>query len=164
MFEERSVAVQGLIEALGRQRGRLEVLLFKLVLANLVLAEGDGRFVAPAIAEVDDAVALVHTGDGSVEAALTDVAAEWGLDAPITVADLLGVVPELLRSQLEDHQAWLTEVITEIETVTRDNRRLAVVGLDAVRGSLGLAEALTYGADGFRQRSDRPDSHMERAL
>lgn len=145
-----------LAETLWYERRLLEFLLFKLVSANLVLATDDRRFVGPAIAEVDKVVGEVRQAEKDRDIVLAEVAETMGVPAEdLTLSYLALHAPPDMRSIFEDHRDGFMDLTNEIETLTRENRRLATLGLDDIAGTLRLAggadpsaSAQSYTADG----------------
>ncbi len=162
-----------LAETLWYERRLLEFLLFKLVSANLVLATDDRRFVGPAIAEVDKVVGEVRQAEKDRDTVLADVAATMGVPADsITLSFLAQHAPSDMRAAFEDHRDGFMELANEIETLTRENRRLATLGLDDITGTLRLAggavdsatDAQSYTADGRLGRASQRPTRIDRVL
>ena len=146
-----------LIDMLWFERRLLEFLLFKLVTANLVLTANDRRFVTSAISEVDRVMEEVRRAEGQRAFAVDRLASEWGIAADkLSLGYLASNAPQEIRQQFEEHRAGFLGLVQEIEHITRENRRLATVELDSIRGTLGLSDGLTYDAAG---RRSSPASH-----
>jgi hypothetical protein len=154
-----------LIDTLWLERRILEHLLFKLVLANLVLGADDRRFIPKALAEVEQVVEGLRRIEVERDRIVHAAAEQWRVPAPsLTLGYLASEGPEALRESFEDHRIAFLELVAEIDAVTRENRRLAMVSLDGIRSTLGLAEPLTYDAAGRRGRPDEAASRVERVL
>ena len=154
-----------LIDTLWVERRLLEHLLFKLVLANLMLGADDRRFIPKALAEVEHGVEGVRRIEAERDRVVHAAADEWHVSAHhLTLGYLATEGPEALRESFEDHRIALLELVSEIDAVTQENRRLAMVSLDGIRSTLGLAEPLTYDAAGRRGRPDGTASRVERVL
>jgi FlgN protein len=153
---QNSDQLKRLAETLWYERRLLEFLLFKLVSANLVLATDDRRFVGPAIAEVDKVVGEVRQAEKDRDIVLVEVAEAMGVSTEdLTLSYLAQHAPSDMRSSFEDHRDGFMDLTNEIETLTRENRRLATLGLDDIAGTLRLAggsgpatDVQPYTADG----------------
>ena len=148
-----------LIDTLWLERRILEHLLFKLVLANLLLGADDRRFIPKALAEVEHGVEGVRRIDAERNRVVHAAAVEWHVSAHnLTLGYLATDGPEALRESFEGHRAAFLELVSEIGAVTQENRRLAMVSLDGIGSTLGLAEPLTPDA---AERRGRPDGNGE---
>ncbi len=137
------------MDTLWYERHLLEFLLFKLVTANLVLISNDHRFVPSAISEVERVMEEVRKAEGHRAFALEKLAGEWKVPADRLSLEYLAThAPNEVRPHFQDHRAGFLELVGEIEELTRENRRLASVGLEGIRGTLGLADGLTYDSAG----------------
>ncbi len=154
-----------LADTLWYERRLLEFLLFKLVSANLVLTSGDHRFVTPAVAEVErvmEAVRVAETDRGRV---LEQCAHAMNTSpATLTLAYLAKHAPPALREDFAEHRTGFMELVNEIETLTRENRRLASVSLEDLRDTLGLPENITYDAAGRRGPTSQRPTTIDRIL
>lgn len=140
-----------LVDMLWFERRLLEFLLFKLVTANLVLTANDRRFVTSAISEVERVMQEVRKAESQRTFAVDKLALEWGVPADrLSLGYLATRAPVEIRAEFEDHRNGFLALVEEIEQITRENRRLATVGLETIRGTLGLADGLTYDAAGRR--------------
>ena len=157
--------VHELVDTLWFERRLLEFLLFKLVSANLVLSADDWRFVAPAIAEVERVVQEVRQAEADRAGLLSEVASEWNVGPhQLTLAYLAEHAPPELKSDLEDHRDAFMQLVNEIEELTRENRRLATVGIDGIRETLGLSQTVTYDAAGRRGQRPASATRFDRVL
>jgi hypothetical protein len=154
-----------LMDTLWLERHILERLLFRLVLANLVLGADDRRFIPKALAEVEQVVEGMRKVEAERDQMVHAAAADWNVPSHILTLEYLATEgPEALRESFEDHRVAFLELVSEIDVVTQENRRLAMVSLDGIRGALGLTEPLTYDAAGRRGRPDGGASRVERVL
>lgn len=149
-----------LADTLWYERRLLEYLLFKLVSANLVLIADDRRFVGPAIAEVDAVMAEIRRAEQQRDAVVAAVARDYNVPpSQVGLTFLVEEAPDLLRGTFEDHREAFQELVAEIELLTRENRRLATVGLDGIQGTLGFAGGDIYDSSGRATRTpDHPIS------
>jgi hypothetical protein len=149
-----------LADTLWYERRLLEYLLFKLVSANLVLIANDRRFVGSAIAEVEAVMAEIRKAEGLRSEVVAAVARECNVPAPaVGLAFLVESAPDSLRATFEDHRVTFQQLVGEIEVLTKENRRLATVALDGIRGTLGFAGGDIYDAAGRATRT--PDQHVK---
>ena len=154
-----------LADTLWYERRLLEYLLFKLVSANLVLIADDRRFVGPAVAEVDAVMSEIRKAEEQRSIVIDSVAAEFGVSpAQVSMKFLVEVSPAALRATFEDHQAAFMKLVGEIEVLTRENRRLATVGLDGIQGTLGFAGGDIYDAAGKATRTPDHPVRVNRVL
>jgi hypothetical protein len=158
-----------LADVLLYERQLLEFLLFKLVSANLVLSADDRRFVPPAVAEVGRVMEEVRRVEEQRDLVVAALAGEWGTRAAdISLEYLATNAPDELRSTFADHRSAFLELVGEIETLTNENRKLATVGLDGIRGTLSVMQGskseATYDAQGRPQAEQRLPSRLDRVL
>jgi hypothetical protein len=121
------VEMDELARSLAAERRALELLLFKLVEAQHLLADGDDRFYAWASAELDRVVELVR--DAELKRALA-------VGADRTLADIAVTAPAPFGTILDDHRESLRTLLVEIETVSRTSCELS-------RTDSGASQALT---------------------
>jgi len=133
--------MEELARTLAGERRALELLLFKLVEAQHLLADGDDRFYAWASAELDRVVELVRAAElrralvlGGHARALADVAAR---------------APAPYGAILDDHRASLRALLDEIERSRAASCELSRVDSDASQALTGATcgLALTSLAD-----------------
>ncbi len=154
-----------LADTLWYERRLLEYLLFKLVSANLVLIADDRRFVGPAVAEVDAVMAEIRKAEEQRSEVVAAVAAEMGVPpADVGLPFLVENAPESLRATFEDHRVVFHNLVGEIEVLTKENRRLATVGLDGIQGTLGFAGGDIYDAAGRATRTPDQPVRVNRVL
>ena len=154
-----------LADTLWYERRLLEFLLFKLVSANLVLTSGDHRFVTPAVAEVERVMDAVRTAEMDRHRVLEAAARAIGVPVDnLTLSYLASSGPAALRDDFDDHRTGFMELVNEIESLTRENRRLAAVNLDDLRETLGLSANLTYNAAGRRGSEPPRSGSIDRIL
>lgn len=136
--------LETLADTLWSERHLVEQLLYKLVVAKLILAADERRFVSAAIGEVERAVARIRDAEHQRQAALAAVARDWGRrSSELTLSVLAEEAPEQMRSVFEDHRTGFQELSTEIEETAAENRRLASGALSNVQEAI---EALTGAA------------------
>ena len=142
-----------LADLLWYERQLMEFLLFKLVSANLMLNADERRFVPPAMAEVEKVIDEIRRIESSRDGAVHEIAVALGVQPEqVSLAYLVDHAPPKLRAVFEDHRTGFMELTAEIENVTKENRRLATIGLSGIRGAFSLLEPnegkATYDASG----------------
>lgn len=157
-----------LMGKLWAERHLLELLAFKLTCAKLIMAADIRRYVAPALAGVEQVVEKVRLAELDRCIALAQLAEEWVLDPEtLTLAYLATHAPEPARSMFDDHQHAFRQLVSEIEETTIENRRLASTTLKEIQTTLdvlvGTEAGATYGATGLRE-SAPVTSHVSKVL
>ncbi len=162
-------ALADLADTLWLERRLLEYLLFKLVAANLILTADAAPFVPLAIDEVEQVMSRVREAETHRRRVVAGVAADWGVDAGDVTLDFLArMAPEPLRPAFSEHRAGFMGLVDEIERVTLENRRLAAVNLEAIRGTLGLAagapDVAAYDAGGRPAPAGADPTSVDRVI
>jgi hypothetical protein len=126
--------LQRLIEVLWTSRRLLDLLLYRLVSAKLVLAADEKRFVALAFGEVERAMEKIRTCELQRSLMTARLAGAWGVQRDlVTLVYLAEHAPEPARTAFEDHRDFFLAATAEIEAVALENKKLAAVGLSEVR-------------------------------
>ena len=121
-------------EVLWTERRLLDVLLYRLVSAKLVLASDEKRFVPVALAEVERALEKIRVAELQRSLVIGRLSLAW--DVPreeLSLVYLADWAPEPSRTMFEEHRTACMELTAEIEQVSRENKRLAAAGLQEVR-------------------------------
>jgi len=144
---------------LWRERCVLELLRFKLAEEHLILASGQHGWLDRATAEVEQVVAMLELADAEREEAVAAVAAELGLAATPTLAELAAAAPEPWGEILAGHRRAMREHFDQIEKVSAANREILARKMAATADALaylGAQPSVAYGASGApaRSRSD----------
>lgn len=127
-----------LAQTLSAERELLELLLFKLVEARLVLTADEPRFVPQAMLEVESVVDRIRFSEIRRHDAVNGLAAAIGAPpADVTLRYLAVSTPEPYRTMFEQHRDHFHRLAGEIEQVTLDNRRLASLALRNITDTLG---------------------------
>lgn len=165
VYSTENTHMARLADTLWYERRLLEYLLFKLVSANLVLIADDRRFVGPAVAEVDAVMAEIRKAEEQRSVVVDAVATELGVTPPqVSMGFLVESAPDALRATFEDHKSAFMHLVGEIEILTKENRRLATVGLDGIQGTLGFAGGDIYDAAGRATRTPDQPVRVNRVL
>jgi hypothetical protein len=145
---------------LHRECGLMELLLFKLQQEHLMLAAGQDRWLAHATAEVNLVMAELQQVSGSRTATATSLAAQTGLAATATLAQLALAAPTEWQVMLSDQRDQLRDLLQQVEQVGRTNREILASRLSVARDALvmlGEAPAVGYGRDAH---AVRPMAHV----
>lgn len=161
--------LEELADTLWQERHMVELLLYRMVTARLLLAADEHRFVSAAMDEVQEVVAALRGAEGRRLAALQRVADR--LEVPVdelTLAEVARRAPAAMRHVLEDHRRTFLEMTAEIERTAAANRQLASSALGRVQRSLdalaGANPAATYDASGHATVDVTAPRHLDRAL
>jgi hypothetical protein len=149
-------ALRTLLGKLWMERHTLELLAFKLTCAKLIMAGDIRRYVAPALAGVEQVVDKVRVAELDRSIALAQVAGEWGVPITTLTLDYLAQnAPEPARTMFEEHHQSFRHLVAEIEDTAIENRKLATSSLRGIQAALDdlmRSEAgATYGATGHRE-------------
>ncbi|MDX6257505.1 MAG: hypothetical protein QOJ11_3839 [Frankiales bacterium] len=126
-----------LVELLGRERTLLDVLVYRLVELRALLVSGDGRFLAWAAEEVEDATAAVRSAELHRALLVAQMAQAHGLlEETLTLAVLVETADPPWRALLQDHRTALTTLAAEVDDQASAVRRLARTTTDAVAALL----------------------------
>lgn len=137
-------SLTSLADMLWDERDVVELLLYKLVVAKLLLAADERRFVGPAVAEVNLAVDLLHRTERERADLVAATAREWGMPTDrLSLAFLAHTAPAGYRHVFAEHLRAFARLADEIEETARTNSQLTNAALTQVQESLR-----TLGADG----------------
>ncbi len=153
--------LQQLTEVLWAGRRLLDLLLYRLVSAKLVLAADEKRFVALSFGEVERVMEKIRVCELQRSLVTARLANAWGIPKDrITLVYLADHAPEPARTVFEDHRDFFLATTAEVETVSRENKKLAAMGLAEVRElmavvvgdeALSAVDAQAYTAVGGRE-------------
>ncbi len=146
MMDPTTRALERLADTLWAQRHLVELLLYRLTVAKLVLAADERRFVALAVGEVDDAVDKLRDAELKREVAIGELADQWGLRSEdLTLSEVAERAPEPYQAVFADHRDGFQALTEEIEATASENRRLATAGLRSVQHALDVLTSDTTG-------------------
>jgi hypothetical protein len=135
-----------LVELLGRERTLLDVLVYRLFELRSLLVSGDGRFLAWAAEEVEDATAAVRAAELSRALLVVQIAERRGVvEETLTLGVLIETADPPWRALLQDHRSALAELTAEVDDHASAVRRLARTATDSVAALLaqvGSADAV----------------------
>lgn len=162
-------SLEQLADTLWAERHVVEMLLFKLISAKLLLAAEERRFLQPALNEVERTLAALREAELRRAVAVQTVADDWRVDsAGLTLAELATHAPEPLRAVFRDHQQGFAALATEIEETAAANRQLASSSLGSVRESIaaltGPMLSSTYTASGFHDTAQPRPTRLDEVL
>jgi hypothetical protein len=138
----------------------MELLLFKLQQEHLMLAAGQDRWLSHATAEVNLVMAELQQVSGGRTATAAGLAAQTGLGADATLAQLALAAPAEWQVMLGDQRDQLRELLQQVEQVGHTNREILASRLSVARDALvmlGEAPAVGYGRDA---QAARPMAHV----
>ncbi len=121
---------------LWRERELLETLQYRLEVEQLVMANGQTRWLAHAAREVEEAVDQLREMELLRAVAADQAAAEAGLAPNPSLADLIEAADEPWRAILADHREAFAATSEEIERIAATNRVLIAHGLRAAHETL----------------------------
>jgi hypothetical protein len=162
---EHDMSMEELSSVLWRERELLEMLLYKLEVERLVLANGRTRWLPAAAREID----TVLTGIKDVElmrvVALEGVAGELGLGTNPSLREIAETAGEPWTPIFLDHREAFTTVAAQISEMAENNRELLTAGYKAAQATLlSITDSAgTYGSDGSVD-ADRRTSLVDRSL
>lgn len=161
--------LEALADTLWAERHVVELLLYKLTTAKLLLAADERRFVAPALDEVQQVVTALRDAEVRRAIALEETAAAWHVSAEdLTLAELATHAPEPMRGVFRDHQRAFRALAAEIEETSAANRKLATSALGHVQQALGAltgpALGATYTATGRHDTAYTPPTRLNEVL
>jgi len=129
--------LEALAEILGRERTLLDVLVYRLVELRALLVSGDGRFLAWAAEEVEDATAAVRAAELQRAMLVADLAETFGAPADsLTLGVLVDLADPPWRALLSDHRTALQQLSAEVDDHSSAIRRLSRTASDAVAAQL----------------------------
>ncbi len=129
--------LERLVELLGQERKLLDLLVYRLVGLRALLVSGEGRYLAWAAEEVDDATAAVRSAELERALLISRIAAERGLsDEALTLGVLVDLVDPPWRALLADHRCTLRTLAGQVDDHASAVRRLSRTT------SVSLAEVL----------------------
>ena len=128
---------EALVDLLGRERMLLEVLVYRLVQLRSLLVCGDGRFLAWAAEEVEDATAAVRGAELNRAMIISRLAEQREcLDESLSLSVLLDIADPPWRALLADHRGALATLTAEVDDQASAVRRLARTRSDSVAALL----------------------------
>lgn len=157
-----------LADTLWAERHVVELLLYRLTLAKLVLAADERRFVPLAIGEVDEAVSRLRSAELRREIAIAELAEAWNEPvSALTLAAIAARAPEPWGKVFADHRDGFRTLTEEIEATSAENRRLASAGLQSVQHALDVLTADrtgTYTAAGTAESAPARPTRLNQTL
>jgi len=131
---------EALVDLLGRERMLLEVLVYRLVeLRSLLVSSSrmDGRFLAWAAEEVEDATAAVRGAELNRAMLISRLAEQRGCpEETLTLAVLVDIAGSPWHALLADHRSALVVLTGEVDDHASAVRRLARTAADSVAALL----------------------------
>jgi hypothetical protein len=135
--------LEELVELLGRERELLDVLVFRLVELRALLVSGEGRYLAWAAEEVEDATAAVRGAELNRALLVSRIAeSRDALDEELTLAVLVDLADPPWRALLQDHRSALAVLAAEVDDQASAVRRLARTTTDSVAALLAQVSSV----------------------
>jgi hypothetical protein len=113
---------------LWRERGLLDLLLFRLEVEQLVLSSGRSGWLAIAAHEVEMVLAEMRQVEALRAVTVDELAAEEHLPANPSLREIAECSPEPWRAIWLDHRDAFTALTSRISELSQDNRRLLGTG------------------------------------
>lgn len=134
--------LEELAEHLWRERHLLELLLYRLVTAGLLLAADEHRFIAASMDEVDRVVVALEQAEDRRVATMQRVGRHLGTPAEaLTLVDVAHRARAGMRHVLDDHRRTFVQLSNEIQQAAVRGLELATTSLDRVHRSLDALAA-----------------------
>ena len=137
--DEPAGGLEVLADTLWAERHVVEMLLFKLVTARLLLAADERRFVGHALGEVERVVDALREAELLRAMAVESYAEQRGLAADdVSLGWLARNAPAPWQEVFADHRKAFLALAAEIDETTSDNRQLAHAGLNRIQDTIGV--------------------------
>jgi hypothetical protein len=155
-------------QLLWRQRDVLSDVVYRLEVQQLLLVDGRDRWVDRSVEDLERALERVERYQRMQRDLLDELSVHLPVQGGSRLSEVVSVVPSPWDGILEEQQAALLVLITEIESASRDNVGLVRRGMaqvEEVMQQLGRAGggstpgAQTYGPTGERGLR-RPDAML----
>jgi hypothetical protein len=127
-----------LSQTLWRQQQQMELLLYRIEVQRTVLASGRAVWIEHAAADVEEAMEALREEELVRAALVAQVAQRLGLDAAVSLSELVAASPEPWGEIFRDHQRVFLELVERIESTSKANRELLHRSLSMTRELLGL--------------------------
>ena len=146
------LSANDLSNLLWRERETLERLLYALTVERLIATSGDARWITTADEEVRLAVAAMHDRELLRSAEVEVLARSLGVPGTSTLAQLAELAPEPWVTIFTEHRAAMQQLVTEIDHVVAESRRLLQAGADAARDALDRIESTVTSTTTYNSR------------
>jgi hypothetical protein len=113
---------------LWRERGLLDLLLFRLEVERLVLSSGRSWWLTIAAQEIESVLAEMRHVELLRAVSVEELAVEENLHANPSLSEIAECSPEPWRAIWLDHRDAFTELTSQISELSQDNRRLLATG------------------------------------
>ncbi|MDN4472386.1 flagellar export chaperone FlgN [Demequina zhanjiangensis] len=135
---------------LWRERELLETLLYRLETEELVLAGGRSRWVARAAREVEAVLDQIKATELGRAVEADEAARELGIPAGSSLLELAQAAPSPWDEMLRGHHVALTDITSQISTLSHLNRDLLARSVRATQEALlGIDQSMKeYSAKG----------------
>lgn len=150
------MTLNGLSEALWRERRLLELLLFKLEEEQLVLTSGRTRWLAQATREVESVLDEIRSAELARAVEVEEVAEALGVPTSSGLSTLADAAPAPWDELLRSHRDAFASLTAEIGQLADDNRELLSMSHRATQETLASLEDSVRTYDGSGLRSPEP--------
>ncbi len=123
---------------LWQERGILEMLLFKLEEAHVLLATGRHHWLQHATSEVSQVLAALSAAEDRRARIGSDVALSCGLSPDATLANLAAELPEPWGEIMSRHREALLSNLKRVQAVASTNREILRRSLSATTDALAV--------------------------
>jgi 2-succinyl-5-enolpyruvyl-6-hydroxy-3-cyclohexene-1-carboxylate synthase len=146
---KEAVGYSAVSTLLWRERGALQLLLFKLIEEQLILQAGQTRLLPDANQEIELAVDQLRCTEVLRAAEVDAIAQQLEVAELPTLAQFAESTPEPWATVFSEHRESLRQLAGEVEAATETNRALLVAGASSVRETL---LSLTQSVDMYDSR------------
>jgi hypothetical protein len=147
--ESDMTSMTELSNILWHQRRRLEELLYRLDVQQLVLAAGRSRWISRAATDVETVIEQIRSNELTRAVHLASVASELGLvDTDLSLRELIAAASPPWDAILREHHEAFITMTSEIDEITRHNTELLNRGYQATRDYLAALGGMG-GVDGY---------------
>ncbi len=151
---------------LWRERELLETLLYRLETEELVLAGGRSRWVARAAREVEAVLDQIKATELGRAVEADEAARELGIPAGSSLLELAQAAPTPWDEMLRGHHLALTDITSQISTLSHLNRDLLARSVAATQEALlGIDQSMQeYSAKGSAAKAGDTAYLLDEAL
>jgi hypothetical protein len=133
--EETAMGYPEISTLLWREREALNLLLFKLIEEQLVVAAGQVKWLPQANHEVELALEQVRGAEVLLAAEIESFVADAGLGRP-SLLTVCKAAPEPWATVLGEHREAVLKLVADVARTTDDNRTLLQAGARSVRETM----------------------------
>ncbi len=160
------MSLDELSTVLWRERELLETLLYRLETEELVLSGGRSRWVGRASREVEAVVEQLKATDLARAVEADEAARQLGIPEGSSLLELAQAASSPWDEMLRGHHTALSDITSQISTLSRVNRDLLAASLKATQEALlGISDSMqTYTDKGSTSRKADAAYLLDEAL